>query len=78
MLRQLVHELFRVAARRRLNFKLGANPLLNNFRKSCAPVGRLPDHSGNFIEREEGRIHRRHDHHLTAQHAGCDAVLRAI
>ena len=55
-----------------LDFKFRADLVLDNLRQRSAPVGRLPDYGGNFIEREKGGVHRRHDHHFTAQHTGCD------
>src|SRR5579862_938756 len=73
MLRKLVYKFLCVMLRHvRRNLELFANPPLHDLRQRGAPVGRLPDHGGHFVEREKCRVRRGHDHHLAAQHARGD------
>src|ERR1700687_1966541 len=53
-----------------IDVKLLADPVADNFPQRSVTVGSLKDGGGDFVQREERRIGRVHDHHFAGQRAG--------
>jgi hypothetical protein len=53
-----------------IDVKLLADPIADNFPQRSVTVGSLKDGGCDFVQREEGRIGRVHDHHFAGQRAG--------